>query len=222
MRWLGRFRALAVGVAAFALIAVAAGGAFAASNPATLYACYDAYGNVRMSDVAQCRLPGGGRLVYWGTVAVPGPTGPTGATGATGPTGPTGATGATGPARAASASFPSFGSLTSLFAGDLLGTMSLPAGTFLLTAIVSISSDVGAGPAGIVADCWLQAGTSVGDGSILAAVTDNGSTTQITMQGVHTFGAGDSVELRCSDTVAQPARAGTSTLTAIEVAPIAP
>ncbi len=210
MRWLGRFRALAVGVAAFALIAVAAGGAFAASNPATLYACYDAYGNVRMSDVAQCRLPGGGRLVYWGTVAVPGPTGPTGATGAT------------GPARAASASFPSFGSLTSLFAGDLLGTMSLPAGTFLLTAIVSISSDVGAGPAGIVADCWLQAGTSVGDGSILAAVTDNGSTTQITMQGVHTFGAGDSVELRCSDTVAQPARAGTSTLTAIEVAPIAP
>ena len=88
-----RFRVLAVGVSAFALVAVAAGGTFAASNPSTLYACYDPYGNVRMGDTAQCKLPGGGRLVSWGTV---GPMGPTGATGAAGPTGPTGPTGATG------------------------------------------------------------------------------------------------------------------------------
>jgi hypothetical protein len=96
-----RIRALAVGVGTFALVAVAAGGTFAASNPATLYACYDVYGNVRMSDVAQCRLPGGGRLVSWGSVGptgATGPAGPTGPTGATGPTGPTGATGPTGPA----------------------------------------------------------------------------------------------------------------------------
>ena len=91
-----RIRALAVGASAFALVAVAAGGAFAASNPATLYACYDVYGNVRMGDTAQCKLPGGGRLVSWGTVLVPGPTGPTGATGATGATGPTGPIGPTG------------------------------------------------------------------------------------------------------------------------------
>ena len=90
-----RLRALAIGVSAFALVAVAAGGTFAASNPATLYACYDAYGNVRMSDTAQCKLPGGGRLVNWSTAGVPGPTGPQGPTG---PTGPTGATGPTGPA----------------------------------------------------------------------------------------------------------------------------
>ncbi|MCU0506504.1 MAG: hypothetical protein MUE82_12185 [Chloroflexi bacterium] len=89
-----RIRALAVGVGAFALVAVAAGGTFAASNPATLYACYDAYGNVRMGDTAQCKLPGGGRLVNWSTAGIPGPTGPTGATGPTGPTGPAGATGA--------------------------------------------------------------------------------------------------------------------------------
>ncbi len=91
-----RLRALAVGVGLFALVAVAAGGTFAASNPATLYACYDAYGNVRLSDSAQCKLPGGGRLVSWSTVGVPGPTGPTGATGPMGPTGPTGPAGVTG------------------------------------------------------------------------------------------------------------------------------
>jgi hypothetical protein len=89
-----RIRPLAVGVGAFALVAVGAGGTFAASNPATLYACYDVYGNVRMSDTAQCKLPGGGRLVSWSTVGVPGPTG---ATGVTGPTGATGSTGPSGP-----------------------------------------------------------------------------------------------------------------------------
>ena len=97
-----RIRALAVGVSAIALVAIGVGGTVAASNPTTLYACYDAYGNVRMSDTAQCKLPGGGRLASWGTAAVSGPTGqtgiqgPTGATGAGGPTGATGVTGATG------------------------------------------------------------------------------------------------------------------------------
>ena len=89
-----RLRTAAIGISVFALVAVAAGGTFAASNPATLYACHDAYGNVRMTDVAQCKLPGGGRLVSWSTAGVPGPTG---ATGPTGPAGPTGATGPTGP-----------------------------------------------------------------------------------------------------------------------------
>jgi hypothetical protein len=86
-----RIRALAVGVGAFALVAVAAGGTFAASNPATLYACYDNYGNVRMGDTAQCKLPGGGRVVSWSTAGVPGPTG------APGPTGPAGPQGQPGP-----------------------------------------------------------------------------------------------------------------------------
>ena len=69
------------------------GGTVAASNPATLYACDDVHGNVRMGDTAQCKLPGGGRLVDWATVGVPGHTGPTGATGSTGPTGPQGPAG---------------------------------------------------------------------------------------------------------------------------------
>jgi hypothetical protein len=99
-----RIRALAVGVAAFALVAVAAGGTVAASNPVTLYACYDVNGNVRVSDIAQCKLPGGGRLASFNTVGPAGPTGPTGASGAAGPIGPagpkgdTGAPGAPGPA----------------------------------------------------------------------------------------------------------------------------
>ena len=85
-------RALATAVAGTALVVVAAGGTLAASNPPTLYACYDAYGNVRMGDTPQCRLPGG-RLVSWSTTAVPGPPGPKGATGPTGPTGPVGISG---------------------------------------------------------------------------------------------------------------------------------
>ncbi len=91
-----RLRAGIVGVAAFALIAVAAGGTVAASNPPTLYACFDAYGNVRMTDVNMCKLPGGGRLVSWSTVSVPGPTGPQGPQGIPGPAGPTGPRGAAG------------------------------------------------------------------------------------------------------------------------------
>jgi hypothetical protein len=86
-----RLRALAVGVGAFALVAVAAGGTFAASTTPTVYACYNAYGQVSMSSVAQCKLTGGGQLVAINTQGIPGPTGPTGAQGPAGPVGPTGA-----------------------------------------------------------------------------------------------------------------------------------
>jgi hypothetical protein len=95
---LGRLRFAVVGASVFALVALAAGGTLAAStNPPTLYACYNSYGQVALSDVNTCKLAGGGRLVYWGTQGVPGPTGAAGATG------PTGATGAVGPAGAGSA-----------------------------------------------------------------------------------------------------------------------
>jgi hypothetical protein len=85
-------RTLAAGAAVFALVVVAAGGTLAAStNPPTLYACYNTSGQVAMGDVNQCKLTGGGRLVSWSTVPMPGPTG------ALGPTGPQGATGVSGP-----------------------------------------------------------------------------------------------------------------------------
>lgn len=91
-----------VGAASVALVAIAAGGTLAASNPTILYACFDAYGNVRMADIPQCKLPTGGRLVSWGGGSQ-GPTGPSGGPGAPGPqgatglAGPTGATGLPGP-----------------------------------------------------------------------------------------------------------------------------
>ncbi len=92
-----RARAIAIGIGAFALVSVAAGGTLAAStNPPTLYACFNTSGQVAMSDLNTCKLAGGGRLVYWGTAPVPGPTGPTGATGSVGPTGPQGPTGVSG------------------------------------------------------------------------------------------------------------------------------
>ena len=89
-----RLRALVVGASALVLVTIGVGGTVAASNPPTLYACYDVNGNVRMSDSAICKLPGGGRLASWGTVGVAGPTGATGVAGPTGATGPTGPTGA--------------------------------------------------------------------------------------------------------------------------------
>jgi hypothetical protein len=83
-----RLRAAAVAVSAIALLAVAAGGTFAASNPPTLYACFDVNGNVRLSDKNMCQLPAGGRLVSFNTVGIQGPTGPIGTTGPAGATGP--------------------------------------------------------------------------------------------------------------------------------------
>jgi hypothetical protein len=91
-----RIRVLGVGLAALALLAVGVGGTVAASNPPTLYACFDVYGNVRMSASNICLLPGGGRLVSWGSAGSPGPIGATGVTGLTGLTGPTGAVGPIG------------------------------------------------------------------------------------------------------------------------------
>ncbi len=111
----GPVRRAAVVGTAVAIVAAGAGGTLAASTPTVLYACYDSYGNVRITDVNTCRLPTGGRLVPINVAGVPGPTGPTGATGAqglagatgaagaqavagpTGPTGPTGPVGPTGP-----------------------------------------------------------------------------------------------------------------------------
>ncbi len=87
-----RIRALAVGAGAFALVAVGAGGTLAASTPTTLYACFNAYGQVSISDVNMCKLAGGGRLVAINTG---------GGSGGTGPTGPAGATGQVGTARTA-------------------------------------------------------------------------------------------------------------------------
>jgi hypothetical protein len=80
-----RLRAAAVAVSSIALLAFAAGGTFAASNPPTLYAYFDVYGNVRLSDKNMCQLPAGGRLVSFSTVGIQGPIGATGPTGATGP-----------------------------------------------------------------------------------------------------------------------------------------
>ena len=82
-----RLRAVVVGASAIALVAIGVGGTVAASNPATLYACYDVNGNVRITDANTCKLPGGGRLASWGTTGTPGPVGATGVAGVTGTTG---------------------------------------------------------------------------------------------------------------------------------------
>jgi hypothetical protein len=105
-----RVRALVVGASALALVAVGVGGTVAASNPPTVYACFNTSGAVSMSASNTCLLPGGGRLATINASGVAGPAGatgvagPTGATGVAGPTGTTGPTGATGPQGPASLS----------------------------------------------------------------------------------------------------------------------
>ena len=88
-----RLRALVVGAAAVALVTIGAGGTLAASTP-TVWACFNANGQVAMATIPQCKLAGGGQLVQVNAAGVPGPMGPSGATGPQGPTGPTGAAGA--------------------------------------------------------------------------------------------------------------------------------
>jgi hypothetical protein len=89
-------RRVSVVIAAVAILGLGTGGALAASNPPTLYACYDVSGNVRIADVNTCKLPAGGRLVPINAAGIAGPTGPAGPGGSTGSTGATGATGSTG------------------------------------------------------------------------------------------------------------------------------
>ncbi len=93
----GILRRTAVIGGATAIVVVGAGSVLAASAPITLYACYDAYGNVRITDLNTCRLPGGGRLVPINAAGVPGPQGDTGVPGPIGPQGIPGPQGAQGP-----------------------------------------------------------------------------------------------------------------------------
>jgi hypothetical protein len=58
-----RVRALVVGASALALVTIGVGGTVAASNPPTLYACFNVNGAVSMSTSALCQLAGGGQLV---------------------------------------------------------------------------------------------------------------------------------------------------------------
>ncbi len=90
-------RRMAVVAGAATVLALGAGSALAASAAPTLYACFDVYGNVRITDVNTCRLPAGGRLVPINAAGVPGPAGPAGVAGPTGAAGPAGATGDMGP-----------------------------------------------------------------------------------------------------------------------------
>ncbi len=151
-----RLRPLAVAVGAFVLVAFAAGGTFAASNPPTLYACYDVYGNVRMSDVAQCKLPGGGRLVSFNTVGPTGPTGPAGPTGATGPTGPMGPKGDTGASGAPAVWFKYVDRAdTPQSSWVEIASLSLPAGRYYVSVSATAADDIG-GNDDVAMSCTLE------------------------------------------------------------------
>ena len=71
-RWIPLgLRRVTVVIAAVAILGLGAGGALAASNPPTLYACFDVYGNVRITDINTCKLSTGGRLVAINTAERP-------------------------------------------------------------------------------------------------------------------------------------------------------
>lgn len=173
MSWLRpRIRAAVVGVGAFFLVVVGAGGTLAASGPVTLYACYNAYGQVAVTDVNMCKLTGGGKLVGFNTVGPTGPqgpTGPVGPTGATGaastvagPIGPTGPTGATGATGAAGQSGLPVDWIKPVAFFDLpryeeknVAVLNLPAGTYYVSATATVNDD-DPGNARLGVHCWLN------------------------------------------------------------------
>ncbi len=157
---LGRLRVAAVGISAFALVAVASGGTLAASNPPVLYACFNAYGQVAMGTTNQCKLAGGGQLVSFNTV---GPTGPQGPVGPTGPSGPQGIQGPTGPQGATGPSGSSVTYATAVPTANVpqsqhtkIAELSLPAGSYLLTATLTAEDDASGGNGEVSMDCALS------------------------------------------------------------------
>ena len=175
----GPIRRIGVAAAAFALVTVAAGSALAASTPVTLYACFNSYGQVAITDVNTCRLAGGGRLVpinVSGAAGATGPAGATGATGATGAPGPAGATGLAGPTGADGATGPTgptgpsagyafqgapMVTVTTGSASQVIPEQPVAAGSYIVTWTASVqNADAPVSPAATT--CWVtNAGAQV-------------------------------------------------------------
>ncbi|MBD3943180.1 collagen-like protein [Microbacterium sp. NEAU-LLC] len=166
--------------AALAAGLVLVGGAAFAAAPAltasTITACAGADGKLRLVDAStQCRPPE--KAISWNTVGPQGPAGPAGPagpqgeTGATGATGPTGATGATGPAGPAGPTGPAgvggkgYGVWGELPAVSHLGngtvaSLSLPAGSYVLTAAVRADTESSSASEEVAISCALMYETS--------------------------------------------------------------
>jgi hypothetical protein len=139
---------------------------------------------------------------YWGLLAAKGTTGATGATGATGPQGPAGAAGATGPAGPVSvyAGFHDAAIFVPFSPVTTLSSLSVPAGTYAVSAKAWVVSFAGAGNSAVVCQLVLPSGdfdsqeVDLQDGSVGTQAVRNGS---MALQSVGTWAATGPVKLNC-------------------------
>lgn len=154
-----------------------------------------------------------------GPAGMAGPSGPAGPPGMgipgpSGPIGPSGPTGMTGPSNAYVHQFS--GSPVNINFGAVgVDMLNLPAGSFIISAIVSAASQLSAG--GV--QCSLTTSTSMLDTQ--SAITNNLFTSSLPLIGWVNLSAADTVTLTCSSSV-QPATVTDFKFAAIQVAAITP
>jgi hypothetical protein len=175
------------------LIAVAAGGAYAAipDNQGVIHACYKTDGGqLRVTDAATCN-PSETSL-SWSQAGPTGPQGPQGPQGPAGPPGPGGdvftefSTGGIGqPVPIAPINTP-----------PVVAELPLAAGSYTISAALEVDNNVFDTN---YVGCSLAAGTDEDETlAHLAQLTDPGDETRLVLQTVHTFAAAGKAQLRCS------------------------
>jgi hypothetical protein len=109
--------------------------------------------------------------------------------------------------------------LDSTYPGEVLGTLDVPAGSWLLTATVNLADDdTTTSPFDAYASCTLDAGA---DSNWADASWDPSTTSDhrnsLALQVAHTFTTADKVYVRCGDALYDPSAWRSVTITAVEV-----
>jgi PEGA domain-containing protein len=153
-----------------------------------------------------------------------GPVGPQGATGAQGPTGPTGVQGPIGPQGGTGPQGPQGISnlyTTTIISGTVAGgTLSLPSGSYFITASIQMSFS---GPTGSAFQVSCSLGSSSGNFSTATdnnSIPGNGLTASqlnVPIQGVVTLTASDTIIAGCSDASSQGGGTVTRGITGVQV-----
>ncbi len=202
-------------------VGVAAGGVAYASIPdggGVIHGCYKKKaGTLRVIDSTAGGLCKSSEVsLAWSQT---GPQGPPGADGAQGPQGPQGPAGAIA-ARAASAA--TGASLGSFISGDLLTSLTLPAGNWAIWAHVGLSPDAG-NTTEYTATCRIVAGADIDALSVLESLSTQGLKTGsevLPLMGLASLPSGGTTELRCHDSLSQPAAWSNAKILAVQVTTI--
>ena len=218
-------------------VVVAATGIVVATIPdggGVIHACYSrSGGSLRIIDNSVTNCKQGETSLSWNVAGAPGPVGPAGPTGPPGPagadgadgapgaTGPQGPQGPQGPAGAISAyqaAVNAGGSLSSTFPGDLIASVTVPAGNWSVAARVRIHSDSFATE--YAATCSLRSPDLHDSVSVLESVSTQAQQTSsqfLPLMALVELPAGGTLEVVCNDTLSQAARWSNARIVATQV-----